>query len=136
MNEEYTSKSTGPYRSRKGLIFGVCQGLADHLEVSVVGLRIATVVLSIFTGIWPLGFLYLLAALLMKPAPVLPFQGEADAEFYQSYTSSSSMALHRLKRTYDSLDRRIQRIESIVTAKDYDWDRRLHEDAPDAPTMT
>jgi len=37
------------------------------------------------------------------------------------------MALHRLKRTFDNLDRRIQRIESIVTARDYDWERRLRE---------
>jgi phage shock protein C len=37
------------------------------------------------------------------------------------------MALHRLKRTYDNLDRRIQRMESIVTSREYDWDRRLNE---------
>jgi phage shock protein C len=36
------------------------------------------------------------------------------------------MALHRLKKTFDSLDRRIQRMEGIVTAKEYDWDRRLN----------
>jgi phage shock protein C len=37
------------------------------------------------------------------------------------------MALHRLKKTYDNLDRRIRRMEDIVTAKDYDWDYRLRE---------
>jgi len=80
-----------------------------------------------FTGIWLILGLYILAALLMKPAPVVPFQSAEDAEFYNSYTSSRSMALHRLKRTFDNLDRRIQRIESIVTARDYDWERRLRE---------
>jgi phage shock protein C len=35
--------------------------------------------------------------------------------------------LHRLKRTYDNLDRRIQRMEHIVTSREYDWDRRLNE---------
>ncbi len=37
------------------------------------------------------------------------------------------MAIQRIKRVYDSLDRRIQRMEAIVTARDYDWDRRLNE---------
>ncbi|MBI3301825.1 MAG: hypothetical protein HYZ72_07070 [Deltaproteobacteria bacterium] len=71
--------------------------------------------------------LYFLAALLMKPEPVLPLETEGEQEFYNSYASSRRMALHRLKRTYDTLDRRIQRIESIVTSREYDWERRLNE---------
>ena len=62
----------------------------------------------------------------MKPEPVLPLQSDEDSEFYNSYTSSRSMALNRLKRTYDSLDRRLQRMENVVTSKEYDWDRRLN----------
>ena len=61
----------------------------------------------------------------MKPEPVVPFQSEADEEFYNSLTTSRSMALHRLKRTYDNLDRRIQRIEGIVTARERDDARRV-----------
>lgn len=63
----------------------------------------------------------------MKPEPVMPLQTDADAEFYNSYVTSRSAALQRLKRTYDNLDRRIQRIEDIVTNREYDWDRRLSE---------
>jgi len=33
-----------------------------------------------------------------------------------------------MRRTFENLDRRIQRIESIVTARDYDWDARLNDD--------
>ena len=62
----------------------------------------------------------------MKPEPVLPLQTEDDEEFYNSFASSRRMAIHRLKRTFDHLDRRIQRIESIVTARDFDWDSRLN----------
>lgn len=117
----------GLYRSRHGVIFGVCRGIAEYLNFSVFWTRVLAVCAMFFTGIWPLVGLYLLAALLMKPEPVLPLETEADEEFYQSFTSSRSMALHRLKRTFDNLDRRIQRVESIVTARDFDWDRRLQE---------
>ncbi len=121
-----TERKSGPYRARDGMIFGVCKGLADHLDVSVFWLRVVTVVLCFFTVFWVLIF-YLVAALVMKPEPVVPFETEAEEEFYTSFTSSRSMALHRLKRTFDRLDRRIRRMEGIVTDKEYDWDRRFNQ---------
>ena len=124
---EYARPRGGIYRSRNGIIFGVFKGLADHFNVSVFWTRMIAVALLIFTGFWPIGILYIVAALLMKPEPVLPLETEEAQEFYNSYVSSSNLALHRLKRTFDNLDRRIQRIESTVTAREYDWDRRLHE---------
>ena len=118
----------GPYRSRRGAIFGVCRGLAEYFDFSVFWMRMIAVVLCLFTGCWPVLAGYILGALLMRPEPVLPLESEDDAEFYNSYTSSRSMALHRLKRTFDRLDRRIQRMEGIVTAKDYDWEQRFERD--------
>lgn len=118
----------GLYRSRHGVIFGVCRGIADYLDFSVFWMRIVTIVLLFWTGVLPVLGIYVIAALLMKPEPVLPFRDEADEEFYQTYAASRRMAVHRLKRTYDNLDRRIRRIESIVTARDYDWDRRLNRE--------
>ena len=115
------------YRSRSGMIFGVCKGLADYLNLKVGWVRIIAVAILIFTGIWPIVVIYLLAALLLRPEPVIPLETEEAHEFYNSYTSSRSLALHRLKRTFDNLDRRIQRMESTVTAREYDWERRLNE---------
>jgi phage shock protein C len=115
------------YRSRDGVILGVCQGIAEYLDFSPLWMRVIAVGLLIFSGIFPVVVLYFLAALLMKPEPVIPFADVDDREFYHSYVGSRSMALHRLKKTYDNLDRRIRRMEDIVTAKDYDWDYRLRE---------
>ncbi len=115
------------YRSRHGMIFGVCQGLAQYLNLKVFWVRTTAVIILIFTGIWPTVVIYLAAALLMKPEPILPLETEEAQEFYNSYTTSRSLALHRLKRTFDNSDRRIQRMETIVTAQEYDWDRRLNE---------
>jgi len=127
MYQEQNMRSSGPYRSRRGMIFGVCRGLAEHFDFSVFWMRVIFVVAFIMSGFWPAGLLYLLLGLLLKPAPVVPFANADDAEFYNSYASSRGMALSRLKRNFDSLDRRIQRIEAIVTAPEYDWDRRMNE---------
>ena len=117
----------GLYRSRSGMILGVCKGLAEHFDFSVFWMRVIACVLLVFSGVWPIMILYFLAALLMKPEPVLPPETAGEQEFYHSYANSRHMALQRLKRTYDNLDRRIQRIEGIVTSREYDWNRRLNE---------
>lgn len=114
------------YRSREGKIFGVCQGIADYFDLSVGWVRCLAVCATLFTGLWPVVGAYIVAALMMKFEPVLPLESEADEEFYQSYSTSRPMAIHRLKRTYDDLDRRIQRLEGRVTARDYDWEERLN----------
>ncbi len=127
MNTRDSSVSGMPYRSRDGAIAGVCRGLAEYFDFSVFWLRIIFVLGAVFTGLWPAVAGYVLAALLMKPEPLLPPENMEEEEFYRSYTGSRSMAVQRLKRTFDSLDRRIQRIESIVTKRGYDWDKRLDE---------
>ena len=60
------------YRSRTGVIFGVCKGMANHLDTSVFWMRIIAVLLLVFSGLAPIIFLYIVMALLMKPEPVLP----------------------------------------------------------------
>ena len=126
MTRDFASTRTGLYRSRRGIICGVCRGIAEYLDFSVFWTRVIAVVLLFLTGFWPVVGLYVLAALVMKPKPSIPIQTDADQEFYNSYVSSRRMALHRLQRTFDKLDRRIQRLEDIVTARDYDWERRFH----------
>ncbi len=121
------SERTCLYRSRTGMVFGVCKGVANHLDFSVFWARAIVVAAAICLWMWPVMAAYIVAALLMKPEPVLPLETPEDAEFYNSYVTSRSMALHRLKRTFDNIERRIQRMENIVTARDYDWDRRLNE---------
>ena len=115
----------GPYRARDGIILGVCRGVAEHLEMSVFWTRVVALVILVVTGLWPVVGLYFLAALLMKPEPVVPLESEADEEFYHSFSSSRQMALRRLKLTFDRLDRRIRHIEGMVTAREYQWHERL-----------
>lgn len=118
----------GPYRSRSGMIFGVCRGVAEHLDFSVMGFRFLAVIATFLTGLWPGIFAYIIAALLLKPAPIVPLDSDSDAEFYNSYSTNRAMALNRLKDTFDNLDRRIQRMESIVTSPNYDWEERLNNE--------
>jgi len=126
MRNEYEPGVRRPlYRSRNGVIFGVCRGFAEHHNLSLFWIRAGVVFVTLFGVFWP-AIIYVGAALMMKIEPVLPLESAEDREFYHSFSGSRSMALDRLKRTFDNLDRRIQRLEGAVTASDYDWDERLN----------
>lgn len=116
----------GLYRSRQGVILGVCKGIAEYFDFSVFWTRAIAVLLLVFTGLWPTVFLYFLAALLMKPKPVIPIESEDHQEFYESYVHSPRSATERLKRRYQRLEKRIQRLEHTVTKPEFDWENRLN----------
>jgi phage shock protein C len=116
----------GLYRSRNGAILGVCRGIAEYFDFSLFWVRAITVLLFVFSGIWPIMILYFLAALLMKPEPVIPIGSNDEQEFYDSYVSSRKGAADRLKRRYKNIERRIQRMEHIVTKPEFDWDRKIN----------
>jgi phage shock protein C len=126
--KKYTRrKRNGIYRSRNGIILGVCKGLAAHFDFSVFWTRVIGLIFLFVAGILPAIGLYLLAALLMKPEPVIPVENSAEKEFYDSYTYSRQGAVDRLKRRFENLQRRIQRMEHIVTSAEYDWENRLNK---------
>ncbi|MDM8553907.1 envelope stress response membrane protein PspC [Desulfococcaceae bacterium HSG7] len=116
----------GLYRARDGFILGVCKGIAEFYDFALFWIRAVFVVLFIFTGFWPICVIYFVAALLMKPKPVIPLETEDDREFYDSYTHSRKAAANRLKRRYDNLERRIRRMEDRVTSQEFDFDQKLN----------
>jgi len=69
--------------------------------------------------------IYIVAAIFLKPAPVIEFSNDEDWNFYQTYVTDRKMALNRLKRRCEALSKRTRRMENIVTDKEYDWERRF-----------
>ena len=116
----------GMYRSRDGIILGVCRGIAEYFDFSIFWTRVVSLILLFFTGLWPIAVLYFIAALIMKPEPVLPLRTGDQQEFYESYVHSPKSAADRLKRRYENLERRLQRMENYVTSTEFDWEHRLN----------
>ena len=116
----------GMYRSRDGLVLGVCRGWADYFDLSVFWIRFGMVLVFLLSGFWPVIGIYLVAALLMKPEPVRPIESDNEQEFYDSYVQSPRGAAQRLRKKFHDLERRIRRMEDTVTGKEYDWERRFH----------
>ncbi len=64
----------GLYRSRDGMIAGVCRGVAEYFDISVFWTRALAVFMLLCTGLWPAVGLYVVAALLMKKEPYVYWQ--------------------------------------------------------------
>jgi len=116
------TSNQGIYRSRKGIFMGVCGGVADYLSLNVFWLRIITLIIFLFTGFWPIGVMYIIAGLVLQMEPVSPLHDERDQEFYETYTHSRESAIQRIKRKFENIERRIQRMEHSVTSREFDWE--------------
>jgi Putative stress-responsive transcriptional regulator len=117
------------YRARDGMLLGVCLGVARHRDIPIIVLRIGIFLLILFTGIWPGVALYLLAAVLLKPEPLVPPQNQEEAGFYARFANSRAVALHELSQRMERLGTRLGRIEDTVTREDFDWEARLKRPA-------
>ncbi|MBW2514908.1 MAG: PspC domain-containing protein, partial [Deltaproteobacteria bacterium] len=88
MNRFRSSHKRGLYRSRNGIILGVCQGLANYFDLKAFWIRVIVLIFFFASGVWPVLVLYFVASLLRKPVPVRPIESEGEQEFYDSYTNS------------------------------------------------
>jgi phage shock protein C len=123
---KYYDKQSGIYRARDGVFLGVCKGIAEYFDFSTFWIRIAMVIVFVFSGFWPVIGVYLVAAFFMKPRPVRPVESEDERAFYDSYVHAPRSAAQRLRKKFRELDKRIRRMEDKVTGKEYEWERKFN----------
>ena len=114
------------YRSRNGVIWGVCRGVSDYFNFRVGWVRFLAIVILLLSGIWPIVAIYFIAGLLMKPEPVIPLGSQEETDFYDNYTHSRQRTLREMRRRFSSLDRRLRRMEDRVTSRDFEWEQRFN----------
>jgi phage shock protein C len=116
----------GLYRSRNGVILGVCRGVADYFDFSVFWIRATVVILFICTGFWPIVGVYILAALLMKSDPVRSSASLSQSKTGGRHRCTGNDGAERLKRKWKHLEKRIRNMEDKVTSREFDWNSRFH----------
>ena len=116
----------GLYRSRDGIILGVCRGVADYFDFSAFWIRAIVIVVFIFSGFWPIIGIYILAALLMKSAPGVSGRKGSKRNFHCRYDRARRETAERFKRKWGHLEKRIRRMEAKVTSREFDWDNRFY----------
>ena len=132
------------YRSSNGKVLGVFSGIAESKGYCVRKVRWIGIALLLFLAtavadahglkatLLVCGFFYLLAAVLMQSPRTTAAGGSTPPPMPMGpppvpggYRGGPRPDLAALDRTLDSLNRRIQRMETIVTDRQYDWERRM-----------
>ncbi|MEE4262243.1 MAG: envelope stress response membrane protein PspC [Desulfobacteraceae bacterium] len=126
MSRYYRMPRKGLYRSRDGIILGVCRGVADYLDVSAFWIRAILIVVFIFTGFWPVIGIYILAAFLMKSEPGVPGEKDSKRNYQCRYNRARRETSERIRRKWGHLEKRIRRMEDKVTSREFDWKKRFY----------
>jgi len=115
------------YRNRKrGLLAGVCAGIADWTGFNLTALRVGVVLLAIpFTAVIVIGYLAL--ALLVPAAPPNLYRDDADEAFWRETRRAPVEGVSSLNQRFRQLDRRLQRMEAWLTSREYRISRDLDQ---------
>lgn len=117
-------KTYGPFRANDGIIFGVAKGLADYFGWSVGIVRILIIVVSCFLFFWPTVILYLLAAMIMSPAPAEDLGTQEERDIWLQTDLDPQAAMEQLGRRAATVEKRLRRLEDYVTSREYNWERK------------
>lgn len=112
------------YRNpEKGLLAGVCAGIADYLGVSALGVRILFVIGFIFFNlVFFVGYIALIFLLKKRPEEI--HLNEDEEVFWRGVASAPRSTLSELKFKFMNLNERLKRMETHVTSSEYDLEQK------------
>jgi phage shock protein C len=103
----------------RGVVGGVCAGIAEYFDWNVRLLRALLVVALIFSGAFPILVVYAVLWYVLDPAP--PGAG-SGAGFESGSRGATTPEVHE---RFARLDARLQRIEECVTDREFELRREL-----------
>ena len=115
------------YRNRdRAMLGGVCAGIAEYFGFRLCPTRFLAIVALIFFT--PFTVVAYLAIMFLVPArPRATEAPNVDPGFTSALRSSPQQTMSDLRRRFQTLDRRLARLEKYVTSSRYQLDREFKE---------
>ncbi len=108
------------------MLGGVCAGLAEYFGFNLRVTRLLAVIGFFINPV--LAIIAYLAAVVLVPADSTRRKlHDVDPGFKRSVRSSPGQAMTDVRRRFQSLDRRLARLEKYVTSSRYNLDREFKE---------
>lgn len=126
MNTEHRTPRNRLYRNpQRGMIFGVCAGIAEYFGFDVAVTRVIVVIAGLFSFPF-ICVAYLVAALLVPRKPT----SESGVEYVVDPVQRQVRAdphdmLSSVRYRFRDLDSRLQRLEKYVTSNRFALDREF-----------
>jgi len=104
------------YRDKsRGMIGGVCAGIADYFGFNLRTTRILALISCMF--FWPAVLILYIGTVLLVPAVDLGSERrQEDKEFVRALRSSPKTTIGDVRRRFQQLDRKLARMERYVTS--------------------
>lgn len=116
------------YRNpRRGVIFGVCAGIAEYFGFDVAVTRVIVAMAAFFAFPVIVGAYILLGLLLPVRSSVREPGREAGDPLERQVRSSPHDTLANVRYRFRDLDARLQRLEKYVTSNRYKLDREFRK---------
>ena len=110
----------------RGILAGVCAGIADYIGVEPIVIRLVAVLGLVFF-FPPTIVVYVILALVLRPKPPALYASADEEAFWRGVGTAPADTLHSLKRKFADLEARLGQMESQVTSGDFDLQRRFRD---------
>ena len=107
----------------RGVIAGVCAGIAEYFDWNVRLLRAILVVSFVFSGFFPIVVVYAVLWYVLDPLPTGPSASFDSPAAPAAPTRPASMT--EIKARFERLDQRLRNIEECVTDSEFELRREL-----------
>lgn len=110
----------------RGIIAGVCAGIADYIGIEPVVVRVAAVVGMFFFTV-PTVAAYVILAVVLRPKPPALYGSRDEETFWRGVNNAPADTLHGLRRKFRDLEDRLRHMEAQVTSGDFDLHRKFRD---------
>src|SRR6516162_558677 len=126
----WTNSSSTRYRlwrdTDRGIIAGVCAGIAGYVGVEPIVIRLVAVLGLVFF-LPPTIVAYVILALVLRPKPPALYASADEEAFWRGVGTAPADTVHSLRRKFAVLETRLGQMESQVTSGDFDLHRKFRD---------
>ena len=110
----------------RGILAGVCAGIADYVGVEPIVVRLAAVLGLVFF-FPPTIAAYVILAVALRPKPPALYSSADEEAFWRGVGTAPADAVNSLKRKFADLETRLGYMESQVTSGDFELHRKFRD---------
>lgn len=111
----------------EGRCMGVCAGVADYFDMKPKFVRIMFIIAMIFTGIWPLLFVYFVLGFALDAKPGDLYNDEEEEQFWKQTRKAPDYTAAEMRQRFRDMERRTADMEAYMTSKRYKLERELND---------
>ena len=126
----WTNSSNNPFRlyrdTERGILAGVCAGIADYIGAEPIVVRLATVLGLFF--FFPVTLIaYVVLAIALRPKPPALYANRDEEDFWRGVSTAPADTLQSLRRKFRNLEDRLGQMEGQIASRDFDLHRKFRD---------